>query len=539
MKKILSLFVLSLVCTPTFGNTVENEMYFRAMKDEMNRTLKELRLPGELRPYYVANRLKEYYSWGAEASLGDVHIDKYARIDPHMPYFQVTSGLKIGNDQNNNTGYNNDSREWDYFAREWGIPFSYEGIRQALWKNTNSLYLEAIEQYKEKEAYRRKKNIKESKPDVIPAPQATYLEAIPPWQPVDHEQLESWVKKVSAWGKEISFLEDFHVSLIQGQSNTYYLNSRGGQAQWALRSYFAEARAVFRQPDGYEERKELEVVLKDFSVPELERAETEIRQFLDQLKSFYGAPEATAYLGPVLYKAPQAARFLEILLLERLSNTAPWWNNADEDTWASPFRKQIGLRVMSPGINVYDRPQVKTYQGIEIASFAPVDLEGVSSEELTLVSGGKLRQVPLSQRPLEAKNHKSNGHALKSIVGRENISTIFVEPQSPLTTQQLEEKLLARCKELGLPYCYISEELGFQRIYTHDGHKEWVVGLYEREWNVRSLRDILAAGDDSTIIQKSYIDANTIITPSLLVDEVDLKPRDRHPDRKPLIEKPQ
>jgi len=531
MKKFLVLFLAGITYTAAFARTVENELYFRAMKDEMNRALKELRLPGNERPYYVAYWLSDLYSFSAEAALGEV----YARQDNPSPSLRVGSILKIGNDEKNNTGYYNYDRSWRY-VNEGSAPASYEGIRQVLWYNSNQLYLEAIEQYKEKEAYRRRKNIKELLPDVVPAPQATYLEEIPAWQQPDRAQLNQWVQKVSAWGKEIPFLEYFNIEAVKTQRNCYYLNSRGGKGQLAYRMYTCWIDAYFRQPDGYPEHLQTQVFLKDFSAPELERAEKEIKKFMEQVKGLYGAPEAEVYVGPVLYKPNAAVRLLKMLLLSDMKNIVPWWNNeADDDRTASVLRKKIGMRVMSPGINLYDRPTLRTYEGIELRTFNAIDNEGVAAEDLTVVSNGKLQQLPLSQRPLDsAKEHKSNGHALlDNEGGREDLSTVFLEADAPLTEDQLKEKLLVRCKELELPYCYIAEGDFFRRVYTQDGHEEWVIGLREQDLSQRSLRDILAVGTDAKLLDRSTV------VPSLLVDEIELMPEGRQPPRQPFIAKPQ
>ena len=527
MRKFLVIFLLSCIYTAAWANTAESAWHFRAMKDEMNRTLKELYLPGNLRPYYVAYWLEENYRFVASASLGDV----YTHTDRTSPNLYVNSVLKVGNNQNNNTGYYNYDRAWEYVA-ERGAPASYEGIRQALWENSNRLYLDAIEQYKEKEAYRRRKNIKNPLPDVVPAAQATYVEEIPAWQQPDRERLDQWVRKVSAWGNEVPFFENFEVEIQKRQQNYYYLNSRGGKGQWPSIVYECRVDVEFSQPDGYKESWNRLIMLRDFSEQELERAEAEVKKFIGDMQGIYGAPEAEVYLGPVLYDPAGASEFLD-LLLGKLRNMAPWWNNeSDEDDTASLLRKKIGMRVLSPGINIYDRPKARTFRGFELVNFSPIDKEGVASEELTLVSGEKLQQVPLSQRPLNDKKHKSNGHAFKGI-GRERLSSVFVEPENPLTKEQLKAKLMERCKELELPYCYIARGDSFRRVYTDDGHEEWVVGLYESNWTSRSLRDILAAGSDFELGDYN------VITPSILVDEIELMSEDRRPERKPFIDKPQ
>ena len=282
----------------------------------------------------------------------------------------------------------------------------------------------------------------------------------------------------------------------------------------------------------------MEVDLKDFSAEELARAEQKIYLFLEELNSLYGAQEAVdPYLGPVLYKPTEAASFLKQLFVDNLSNTVAWWNPSDSDFSASPFTGKEGQRIMSPGITIYDRPQQKEYQGISLTHSSYLDWEGVPAQELMLVSQGRLQNLPLSQRPISTKNsHASNGHGLRLTAHtgsvREGLSNIFVEAEHPLTEEQLEEKLLARCKELGLEYGYIKDGLGFKRIYVADGRKERVRKLEEKNLTTRSLRDIIGVGDDPELVYRR------MVTPSLVVDEVDLTAVLSHPTRKPLVPKP-
>ena len=76
-----------------------------------------------------------------------------------------------------------------------------------------------------------------------------------------------------------------------------------------------------------------------------------------------------------------------------------------------------------------------------------------------------------------------------------------------------------------------------ERIYTSDGHKELVMGLeIETTFSPRLLRDIRAAGDESSVLNtKQNI---SIVTPALLLEEMELVPTDKKPERPPLVPKP-
>ena len=526
MKKLLLLLLLC-AALPCAAKPAENEMYFRAMQDEMNRTLKQLRLPGEVKPFYVMYWVREYMEFERAATLGSL-----VALTPERHRMWVKGVVEVGSETDSSRGF---ARQEEDDMYRWYVPVSYEGLRTGLWKLSDALYLDSVERYKQKKAYLRKKNIQDKLPETVPAKQGVFIEELTPWEYPPSEPLEAWLKKVSAWGKDIPFLEDLYIKAFMSKRQDYMLNSRGGKSQTELVEYVVYLLAEFRQPDGYKEIRKTWVSVKDFSPQQLQRAEPKIRAFLDTLTAQYGAKHGEAYVGPVLYKPQAAADFLHLLLLGQLNQTVPFLvENTDEDPHASPWRKKRGQRVMSPGITIYDRPQATEFDGIALENFG-VDMEGVPTQELVLVSNGRLQQLPLGQRPLD-KKHVSNGHAFwaDQIAPREGLSNVFVEADRPLTDEQMEEKLRARCAELELEYCYIQHSPGdFERVYTKDGHKERIVGLEDVNLSSRSLRDIEAAGGT-----RQLANGRSIITPSLLVNEVEVMPQDRKPGRHPFIAKP-
>lgn len=88
------------------------------------------------------------------------------------------------------------------------------------------------------------------------------------------------------------------------------------------------------------------------------------------------------------------------------------------------------------------------------------------------------------------------------------------------------------------------------RIYQ-DGHEELVRGLRFRGLNARSLKDILAAGDDSAAFE--YLDNTApfalmggagftteacVVAPSILIDDLELHPLEEEQPKLPLVPAP-
>lgn len=547
-------FVVGLLLCAWFAHAVPlpDNMYMRAMQDEIKRSMKKLRRPGVEKPYFIAYKLEQINSGaGAQASFGALY-DEEVRDSQLNAYVWVD----IGNAQKDSLGYANDA----YYAQHayrprFGndLPKSYEGIRQILWRLTDKAYTFAAETYQQKQAYERTKQTekKDKVPDVIPAKQATYVEEIPPLPTYDVAQLQTFVKQQSAKGKDLPFLEQFSVRIDPIQKVTYYLNSRGGfyqMAQFALRvKWFV----VYRDKDGFKRTYNSNVWLADFSPEQQAWVETSTDSLLHNLSLIYEATKGENYVGPVLLMPQPASRFIYEQLVQNFQNVHPLASAGYEaDPQKGRFDSE-GQRIMSPGITVWDAPYLRVEGGIPLSGFMPVDDEGVESQPLTLVENGRVVEIPRTTRPLPDKKI-SNGHAriTHHSMPRERLTNVIVDVEEFLSEEELIQKLLDRCEELGLEYGYIvyewlnsAAEPIVVKVYL-DGQQEVIHGLQIESMSTRSLRDILAAGYSYEIIHiedpagEEIIPTQTVNTPALLLEELELVVTEGKPDKKPFVPKP-
>jgi len=106
-----------------------------------------------------------------------------------------------------------------------------------------------------------------------------------------------------------------------------------------------------------------------------------------------------------------------------------------------------------------------------------------------------------------------------------------VESSEPLKPEELKKKLIDLAKQHDQKYGYFVESLGgdlapqvLRRVWVSDGHEELVRGGLFGELDTRSLRsDIVAAGDDLTVSNRAESIPNSIINPSMLFDELQVK----------------
>lgn len=558
MKKLSLLLCFIGICGLTQGTSLPDNMYFNAMKDEMSRSVKKLRRKGVPAPLFIVYRLENLRAaTSAAASLGELY-PAFERDDKLSAYVMVS----IGTTKQDSLGYKHDSYSSRYeYAPEYyyNIAKSYDGIRQALWKITDIGYLMAAELYQQKEAYKRtKQEENEVKlPDFVISKQAHYVEEITPPANYPIEQLQTWVKQLSAQGKSYPFLEQFLVRIEPSQRDTYYLNNLGGFYQVSQSAVLVKLFAKLRNTSGYKQECERDFWLSSLQEDTYEKLAKNVTDFLHELEQLQKAEKPEPYLGPVLLRPLAAGKFMYNLLVENVQNSHPLLSrNNDVDATAGKMRT-VGQRVMSPGINVYDDPYARFAPGpmgdIPLGGFMPVDDEGTAAQRLTLVEGGRLKQLPRTARPFGDLT-PSNGHArmTQRSYPREQLTNVRLQPHTALSDNQLEEKLLDRCRELGLDYGYILYDLPDNegtvsravRVYTTGNKREMVYGLRLTNLTTRALRDIIAAGDQAEVLwmytefSSGGAPGQSISSPALLVDEIEFIPTDKKPDKKPFVPKP-
>jgi len=93
----------------------------------------------------------------------------------------------------------------------------------------------------------------------------------------------------------------------------------------------------------------------------------------------------------------------------------------------------------------------------------------------------------------------------------------------------------------GKAYGYRVDTLGpgnsprlLYRVYAKDGHEELVRGAVFSELDIRALRsDLIAVGNDPLVSNRASGAPTTIISPSLLFDELEVKRADTSKDKLP------
>jgi TldD protein len=193
-------------------------------------------------------------------------------------------------------------------------------------------------------------------------------------------------------------------------------------------------------------------------------------------------------------------------------------------------------------MSVVDDPTIETFAGRGLGGSYKVDDEGVAAGPVTVVDKGVLENYLIGRLPIR-DFPASNAHGRAS--GNGNTApapgNIFFRASTTSTPAELKKQLIEECRNRGLKYGYYVDTLGprlaprmLYRVWTDDGHEELVRGAVFNELDVRALRsDLVAAGNDPLVSNRTGVPFMTIVSPSVLFDELEVKRADNTNEKLP------
>jgi TldD protein len=182
-----------------------------------------------------------------------------------------------------------------------------------------------------------------------------------------------------------------------------------------------------------------------------------------------------------------------------------------------------------------DDPTMKTFQGKTLVGSYEIDEEGVRVAPLPVIKDGMLVQYLLGREPIRDFGD-SNGHgrAAPGQAPSPNIGNLMLQTKDSSSPDELKKKLIDMCKQENKPYGYYAETLVgnnprlLYRVYVSDGREELVRGAVFDELDTRTLRnDLVAAGNDPLVSNREGAVPTTVVSPSILFDELEVKRTDK------------
>jgi TldD protein len=557
----------------------ESDAVLRAMEREMAR-VPGLKLVSLAQPYYVEYAVHDSDSFSASATLGALIGTRRVRF--RLPRIQV----RVGDYQFDNTNFvGSDAYSGArYDVDELPLDDAPIALRHHLWLATDAAYKGAVEALSMKKAALRNASAAPELPDFwrfSPPPPAFD----PRPRPVDDAPWPARVRKLSALFAAFPDVKASAVSVEAASGALYLLTNEGASIRVPEGSAVLRARASAQAADGMPlHDAEFFYAFDPALLPADAALEPAIRRVGQNLAALVQAPAGEPYSGPVLFEGVAAGQLLAQVLGKNLAfprrPVAP--PGRPLPFLSSELEMRIGSRVLPEWMDVLDDATQRQWRGRPLFGWYRFDLEGVPPAPVLVVDKGVLRNALLSRQP--AKGFEaSNGHGrLPGAFGAKavGIGNLFVSARGGISGAALRNKLIEMCRERNKPYGLLVRKLDFPssagmdeirrllaglaqdgarplsppilvyRLYP-DGREELVRGLRFRGMNARTLKDIVAASDESFVFDfydstapfalvggAMFVSEASVIAPSLLIDDVELDRGREELPRPPLVPAP-
>jgi TldD protein len=571
----------------------ESDQTLRAMHDEMERSRTRLQLPGVDKPFYIEYRLLDIdvrsvtSSFGALIASNDTR-NRFMSIDVRVGDYHLDSSNFVSED-----GF----QGFLGTTGEVGIDRDYNSLRQDLWLSTDQAYKQAVTQMSLKQSFLRSLT---KPPEIDDFSQTTPIVKIDPriepdWTTRNWEE-ES--RQASAALLKFPQLNATRVNYYLVYFTYYLMNTEGTTIRTSRHLAAIEAALDTTAGDGMPLHNFYAVyVSKPGELPDPATVGQSLAQASTQLMTLRQSPIVSDFTGPVLFQGAASGALLAQALAPSLSgarpplSTMPAFDEMMQRMGGrSEWSGRVGSRVLPATMSLIDDPTLKEFNGAALLGNYDIDDEGVKAQRVAIIENGTLKNLLMSRRP-GPEFQTSNGHARSALLSdtRPLSSNLMLQATGGLNSADLKKKFLDACHDDGHEWCLeiksmdnpalssirqedFSDFIGavaggvasgeriplvMYRVYVADGREEMVRGGHIEGLQLRSLRNIPAYGDDENVFPYMQNPTggfagtalgafgsaqggipSTIVAPSLLLDEVEVRGFHGEPRRLPLVDAP-
>jgi predicted Zn-dependent protease len=552
----------------TVGAQQSDSILWRAMRDELERSMRELPSAKLDRPYFISYRISEQSYLSAYASNGGLVRSDESRVR------SLAVQVRVGDYAFDNTNAPSSGGfgimmsfggvEMGPMRGELPLDDNYLEIRRALWLATDGLYKQAVEMLAAKKSALLNRARLDSLPDFSKeTPTQTVDDAGA--AKMDLRNAEALARELSGL-REMKALNSSSAGLTLSNSRVLYLNSEGTSYTKVRPSVTVNISASTQAADGQRLSGSLSVRGRSAeALPARDQLVEATRAMALRIDSLTHAPFLERYSGPVLFQGIAAAEVLRESFAPSLTGRRRV--RTGEASFGGGFGRRgardesftdrIGSRVLPDFLTVIDDPTLNSSPSRTLSATYKVDDEGVPGRRQVLVDAGIVKGVLTTRNPIE-QTGRSTGNARG---GGAFPSNLLIESSKAESESALKARLLELVKKRGLSFGIIVRELGGAmpasredvmemmsasrgagrgvfRAYKVflDGHEELVRGARLADLSAQSFKDIVAVSDSSIVYTASAVGGDspfddmpfggsaiaTYVVPSLLFEDMTL-----------------
>ena len=427
-----------------------DEAITRAMRDELARSMQQLRLDTLPKPYFIAYRVTESDGQGATGRLGSLVATNEGR---GSRFLQVE--VRVGDYAFDNTNYFGAGFMPSAFVGFGGLPLDddYQEMRRQLWLATDHAYKQALEALSQKRAALETRSRSDELPDFSHEAVTNTSDDVPlPAAPPNRQTMETLVRDLSATFRAAPEIYSSSVSVSASWSRIIYLNSEGTYYTRTRPRASVTAQASTQAIDGTNFSMTYSAPATSFAeLPTRDSLLAAVRDLAARVTAQRHIPVADAYDGPVLFEGAAAAELFNSVIASKLVGVrrpvasaafGPMLGGAGND-----WEDLVGSRVLPLWMSVVDDPTIKTMDGHPVDNYR-VDDDGVTTRATTIIDHGILKALLTTRTPVAGVDHSTGN----KFGGGARPVHVTVTADSALSDEDLRHKLLTLAAAEGRTY---------------------------------------------------------------------------------------
>lgn len=518
MKKLwiefgFAILLFSVVC-PLSAQGDDVEM--RAMRDELQRSIKQLHLESAEGPYYVAYKIVDTNRKEAEASFGSLtsSIETRNRV--------LSVEVRVGSYEFDNTNApvsaSNSIAQLlsGFLSANVTLPLddNYEELRRKIWLATDAAYKRAVEQLAAKKAAEQNKTHEQGLADFLKEPAREESEILPP---VDEKlaDAERLVRTASEVFRKQNSVETSGTSFAVVNTTERFVNSEGTTYRRQVSQLSFRATASVQSHGGETLSDSYSAYARSLADFPSETALLQgVREMSARLNQRLHGKGSERYNGPVLFEGQASAEFFADHLARLFSahphpvSTGNSGVNAILNGSTADLRNKLNGRVLPDFMSVSDDAQLTHADDHLLLGGYKFDEEGTPAQHTVLIQNGIVKGLLTSRTPVKDLPGSTGNMRVHGVLP----SNLLVESQKTLSADELKAKLLDLVKMRGLEFGIVVRELAGDnateavRLFA-DGHEEPLRDAHLADLNAGLFKEIVAVSKERAVLTQQMTPA--------------------------------
>lgn len=525
-----------------------------AMREELERSQKKLKLESYEHPYFISYQIKDNTFYTIEGKYGAIVSSDKSRVR------RLFVDVRVGD-----YSFDNSMRG----SSGGGVPFDGastvpldndpDAIRTSLWQVTDYAYKEALAQYLNKKA----SNVLQVKgEDAGSFTKEKSRAFFGPEMSLDFDPAvwEKTVREVSSVYKDYQELLNAGLTISAQKETVYFINSEGTQYIRDEILYSIDAEVSARADDGkiIENYRNLYYVTEE-EIPTVDELKGIIRGMVGETLTMREAEAIPPLSVPALLE-PEAAG---VVFHEAVGHRLEGERQIDEDE-GQTFKEKVGKKIIPDFLSIIDDPTKETFNGTHLMGYYPFDDQGVPGQRTVLVENGVLRNFLLSRTPVKGfQNSNGHGRASYGLPPMARMSNTIIESTKMYPKAELKAQLIEEVKRQNKPFGLIirsmqggetnTSSFNFQafrgtplvlyKVDPETGEETPVRDIEIVGTPIVTVNKIIATGDDYAVFngfcgaESGYVPVSTV-APSILVSEMEFQRESSRKEKPPLLPPP-